>query len=48
MPLDFIADYWIVLVGVGAFVVGKVLGLGSSGASGDAGSWFDGEGDCGD
>ncbi|MEL7106201.1 MAG: hypothetical protein AAGM21_09795 [Pseudomonadota bacterium] len=50
---EFLADYWIWGLGIGAFVIGRALGIGSNRNSGEVGGtgvfdWFDGDGDGGD
>lgn len=48
--MEFLAEYWIWFVGGGAFVAGRLLGIGSTRKSGEVGGtglgdWLSGEGD---
>ncbi len=48
--IDFLANYWIWVLGGAAFVVGRLLGIGSNRNSGEVGGtglgdWLSGDGD---
>lgn len=49
--MDWLAEHWIWILGGGAFVLGRLLGVGSSNSGEVDGTgiwdWFDGDGDGG-
>lgn len=51
--MEFLAEYWIYMLGGAAFVGGRVLGIGRGRNSGEVGGtglgdWLSGDGDGGD
>ena len=51
--MEWLSEHWIWVLGAAAFVVGRLLGIGSNRNSGEVGGtgifdWFDGDGDGGD